>query len=597
MNRQQYFWIPLSLDDIEWTRHWLPAGLRTDFVLVGLARGPAAVPSVVIQVIESKATAKTEDVSLDASDPTIKEAVDQAAATLDLLWSIYDPQAAGVLEDVRFASFIEHIASLLLHEIHPVLPAETEKLNAMQVLSAFSRRNDIPIDWQGLVVVTQYGAGVHSAARRLQVTGKVRPWNVTVCRTGVGALRSLLAGERPTPIVVGAEMSAPVVAAEPKNSGIEEVSVGLSAAPREDDGAPPSSRAASRLAEQLLALCKARGFRTEEIAEGSVTVGPTLISASISLQVAESARPIELALDDLARELGVPSLEMDNDPDRQFHVRFLIARKDREFPVAPVEAPPLVAPNGEDYGGLNVGADLLGRPFLSYLSSWPHSLVGGTTGSGKTTFLRSLIRQATQHSARSLRVVVVDGKGETDYIGLVPPAHFVSEFPDVQLGAGAVLGVFEWLAETELPRRRRIAVERARAAANQNPWSARTEFIGAVAADKEPPIPVLLVVVDEFAQLMLQGDSDVFARYVQQVAQVGRSSLVHLILATQRPDAKIVSGAIKANLSTRVALRLPTAADSLTILGRGGAEKLLGRGDLLFETSSDPVVRLQGYRT
>jgi DNA helicase HerA-like ATPase len=100
-----------------------------------------------------------------------------------------------------------------------------------------------------------------------------------------------------------------------------------------------------------------------------------------------------------------------------------------------------------------------GKPFRSHVSEWPHLLVAGTTGSGKTTFLRSLLLQVAMDE--DARVVVVDGKGEVDYVGLVPPTSFVDEFPDVLLGHENVVPVLEWLVNSEVVRRRALdALER-----------------------------------------------------------------------------------------------------------------------------------------
>ena len=103
--------------------------------------------------------------------------------------------------------------------------------------------------------------------------------------------------------------------------------------------------------------------------------------------------------------------------------------------------------------------------------------------------------------------------------------------------------------------------------------------------------------IDEFAELMLRGGTVMkdFIDNVSSVSQTGRSTLVHLLLATQRPDRKIVPGRIHANLDTKIALRVPTPADSMTVLGHGGAEKLLGRGDMLFSWKGSGDLRLQGY--
>ena len=115
-------------------------------------------------------------------------------------------------------------------------------------------------------------------------------------------------------------------------------------------------------------------------------------------------------------------------------------------------------------------------------------------------------------------------------------------------------------------------------------------------AGKDPTVVPLIVFIDEFADIMLAGktSADEFLGLVQRVAQIGRSRLIHLVLATQRPDRNTIKGAIKSNLDARVAMRLPTSADSMTIMGHGGAEKPLKKGDFWFQHGGS-IIRLQGY--
>jgi S-DNA-T family DNA segregation ATPase FtsK/SpoIIIE len=104
-------------------------------------------------------------------------------------------------------------------------------------------------------------------------------------------------------------------------------------------------------------------------------------------------------------------------------------------------------------------------------------------------------------------------------------------------------------------------------------------------------------VIDEFNEIMIRGGAskERFVTGVTSVAQTARSVLVHLVLATQRPDRTVVPGAIKANLPARFAFRLPTASDSVTVLGHGGAEKLLGWGDMLLQLNGEADRRLQTF--
>ena len=160
-----------------------------------------------------------------------------------------------------------------------------------------------------------------------------------------------------------------------------------------------------------------------------------------------------------------------------------------------------------------------------------------------------------------------------------------------------MLDVLDWVVEEEIPSRRNTMVERAKSNPGQRPRLARELFAETARDMNIDPFPPLVIVVDEFAEIMLSSKklAQRFEQRVQQVAQTGRSTLIHLVLATQRPDTSVVSGAIKANVPARVALKLPTHHDPMTVLGHKGAERLLGRGDLIYQASDQPAVRLQGY--
>jgi S-DNA-T family DNA segregation ATPase FtsK/SpoIIIE len=195
------------------------------------------------------------------------------------------------------------------------------------------------------------------------------------------------------------------------------------------------------------------------------------------------------------------------------------------------------------------------------------------------------------------QAIIIDGKGEVDFFNLLSDSMFHPDFANVRTGIEEIMPALRYIVQEEIPRRKSVVVETARRGDSAKPMSAVELYKKGVEDCAYPDICPLIVVVDEFAELMLDSKDNrrEFEELVQRIAQLGRSSLVHLILATQRPDNKIVSGAIKANLSTRVALQLPSHHDSMTILGRKGAEDLLGKGDLLFETASVPITRLQGY--
>ena len=273
-----------------------------------------------------------------------------------------------------------------------------------------------------------------------------------------------------------------------------------------------------------------------------------------------------------------------------------VPRADRDYPIIPIDTPVPVDVVREQYHGVWLGADVEGRPYRSFVSEWPHLLVAGTTGSGKTTFLKSILQQLDGLPPGDFKLAIVDGKGEYDYVDLVRPQHFVPEFSDVLLGHSHAAPVLQWLVEVEVVRRR-TALRTYFAQTPDAPRSPMLAYVRARATGRSFPIAPLVIVIDEFAEIMLAAGASArtFEDLVQRVVQAGRSALVHLVLATQRPDANVLAGAIKANMPSRIALSLPSHHDSMTVLNSTGAEDLLGRGDLIFQSSTGERVRLQGF--
>jgi S-DNA-T family DNA segregation ATPase FtsK/SpoIIIE len=210
--------------------------------------------------------------------------------------------------------------------------------------------------------------------------------------------------------------------------------------------------------------------------------------------------------------------------------------------------------------------------------------------------VKSVFRQLGAFGEERLQVAVVDGKGDTDYLGLLPSGMFPAPFPDVQLGHDKAIAVLKWATE-EMESRRAKIVELARRNPTPHGVKAADLYRAALRERRKPEIAPLVLVIDEFAEIMLAGrkSAEEFESLVQRVSQVGRSRLIHLILATQRPDKETIRGAIKANLNARAVLRLPTQADSLTVLGHSGAERLMLHGDMLFQHGTGAPHRLQAY--
>jgi hypothetical protein len=215
------------------------------------------------------------------------------------------------------------------------------------------------------------------------------------------------------------------------------------------------------------------------------------------------------------------------------------------------------------------GVDIAGKPRIEDLAQLPHLLVAGTTGSGKSVFLSSILGSLVMLPRDSLEIVLVDVKG-LDFAPFAPLPHLRQ--PPIN-SAEEALETLDELYATERERRHKILS----GAGAQSILDYYSRLGGT-------ELTQVVIIIDEFSNL-LGGDRTTGTRLedtIQQYAEIMRAFGVYLVIATQRPSADIVTGRIKANLPARCAFRLPTHSDSMTILGRKGAEQLLGKGDMLF---------------
>ncbi|HEX9616153.1 MAG TPA: DNA translocase FtsK 4TM domain-containing protein [Anaerolineales bacterium] len=229
-----------------------------------------------------------------------------------------------------------------------------------------------------------------------------------------------------------------------------------------------------------------------------------------------------------------------------------------------------------------LGQDVAGSASAADLAAMPHLLIAGATGSGKSVCVNALICCLLMNNTPDdLRMIMVDPKRVelTGYNGI---PHLLAP---VVVELERVIGALQWIAREMDQRYHKLAQAGAR---NIQDYNAR------LAARGEKQLPHLVVIIDELADLMMLAPDET-ERTITRLAQLARATGIHLVLATQRPSVDVVTGLIKANFPARVAFAVASGVDSRVILDQPGAERLLGRGDMLFQAPDAPApVRLQG---
>lgn len=232
-----------------------------------------------------------------------------------------------------------------------------------------------------------------------------------------------------------------------------------------------------------------------------------------------------------------------------------------------------------------LGKDINGDIIFCNLDKMPHMLVAGSTGSGKSVCLNTmLLSMCYKAGPQDLRLILVDPKMVefTTYNGL---PHLL--IPEVITGKDMTINALDWaIKEME----RRYAMFAKNHVVNINEFNK----LDIVKNKKEEKIPFIVIVVDELADLMLEAKREIEDR-IAKLAAKARAAGIHLVLATQRPSVDVITGTVKANLPSRIAFALTNYMDSKTVLDGGGAEKLLGKGDMLFKPQDKPEPRrIQG---
>jgi S-DNA-T family DNA segregation ATPase FtsK/SpoIIIE len=321
----------------------------------------------------------------------------------------------------------------------------------------------------------------------------------------------------------------------------------------------------------------------------------------------KSSRVVGLA-DDIARSMSAVSVRVAVIPGR--NVIGIELPNVRRETVCLKEL--LASQAFERYAGkliLALGKDIGGTPVLADLARMPHLLIAGTTGSGKSVGINAMILSLLyQLSPETCKFILIDPKMlELSVYDGIP--HLLS--PVVTDPSKAVIALKWTVREMEDRYRamsqlgvRNIAGYNARVAEAKSKEEALVRRVqtgfgddGQPTFEEQPlnlePLPLIVVVVDEMADLMLVAGKDIEAA-VQRLAQMARAAGIHLIMATQRPSVDVITGTIKANFPTRMSFHVTSKIDSRTILGEQGAEQLLGQGDMLYMATGGRITRVHG---
>ena len=222
-----------------------------------------------------------------------------------------------------------------------------------------------------------------------------------------------------------------------------------------------------------------------------------------------------------------------------------------------------------------LGKSISGIPIVGDLTSMPHLLIAGTTGSGKSVCINTIILSLLyRHTPEKCKFILIDPKmlELSTYEGI---PHLLCPVITEAKKAASVLG---WVVKEMESRYRLMTKEGVR---NIDGYNLKHKL----------PMPYIVVIVDEMSDLMLVASKEI-ENYIQKLSQMARAAGIHIIMATQRPSVDVITGTIKANFPTRISFQVTSKIDSRTILGEQGAEQLLGKGDMLYMSSANKIIRI-----
>ena len=315
----------------------------------------------------------------------------------------------------------------------------------------------------------------------------------------------------------------------------------------------------------------------------NVTRGPSVTRYELELDQGVRLNKLTNLADDIALALGASGVRIAPIPDQISMVGIEVPNK----LVSPVNIHAVIGAraftDSSSKVSFAVGKDIGGTPIVGNIAKMPHLLIAGTTGSGKSVCTNSLIISLLYKATpEEVRLIMVDPKMVELGIYNGIPHLLIPVVTDPKKAAGAL----QWAVNEMMKRYRTFSEVGVRDLASYNAKAARTEGM--------EKMPQVVVIIDELADLMLVAAKEV-EESICRVAQMGRASGMHLIIATQRPSADVITGLMKANIPSRIAFAVASSLESRIILDQTGAEKLVGKGDMLyFPLGSGKPTRVQG---
>ena len=314
------------------------------------------------------------------------------------------------------------------------------------------------------------------------------------------------------------------------------------------------------------------------------TVGPTVTQFEVTLALGVKVSKITNLADDLKLALAAKDIRIEAPIAGKSSVGIEIPNKfSRPVMLSEVLNSPQFK-NARSPLTVALGVDLFGIPQVTNIHDMPHGLIAGATGSGKSVFINSLlISLLYKATPEQVKLLLIDPKT----VELAPYSELPHLLAPVISDPQAATASLKWAVEEMNNRYEKLAAAGVR---DIDSFNAKAEETGEYGLH----MPYIVIIIDELADLMMTASAEI-ADYIGQITAKARACGIHLLVATQRPSVDVITGTMKNNIPTRIAFMVSSQVDSRTIIDSAGAEKLLGRGDMLYlgNGKSQPI-RLQG---